>query len=210
MAEVFAVNGWDVVAAVRSLEGLAPFSGRVQVIEHDVRSEPAGIFRTALRGRAVDVLVNNAARGAPRAGIRDADVDMLMASMDVNVAGPLRMVQEVLPALEKAPAPLVINVSSRLGSLSRQAAGNYSAIATSYAYRVSKGAQNMLTISLANELGPTIRCWAVHPGRMITEMGAPGASILPATAAAQLLELVESGDPRPLRFCSLGEADIGW
>ena len=117
---------------------------------------------------------------------------------------------DVLPALEQASAPLVINVSSRLGSLSRQAAGNYAAMGTSYAYRVSKGALNMLTIALANELGQTIRCWAVHPGKLLTEMGAPEASKLPATAAAQLLELVESGDPRPLRFCSLGEADINW
>lgn len=209
-AEAFSAQGWDVVAVVRSARGLEPFDGGITVVEHTVTADPDGVFREALGGRGVDLLVNNAAQGAPRGGVRDVDPDLLLASLDTNVAGPLRLVQELLPSLLLAPAPLIINVSSRLGSVSRQAAGRYVHLGTSYAYRVSKAAQNMLTISLANELGASVRCWAVHPGQLATAMGVPGASKLPATAAVELLALVESGDPAPLRFCSLGGADLEW
>jgi NAD(P)-dependent dehydrogenase (short-subunit alcohol dehydrogenase family) len=83
----------------------------------------------------------------------------------------LRLAQTLLPTLLAAPAPVIVNVSSRLGSLAALAAGDFADRKTSYAYRVSKAAQNMLTVALAQELAGRVRCWAVHPGSLATAMG---------------------------------------
>ncbi|MET3176123.1 UNVERIFIED_ORG: NAD(P)-dependent dehydrogenase (short-subunit alcohol dehydrogenase family) [Arthrobacter sp. UYCu721] len=133
-----------------------------------------------------------------------------MNAVDVNAAGPLRLVQFLLPNLLAAPDPIVVNVTSRLGSLSAQASGAFADLATSYAYKISKAAQNMLTIALAQDLQGRVRCWAVHPGKLATDMGQAVASKDPRAAAAQLRELVDSGDPTSPRFCSLGEQDLPW
>ncbi len=68
----------------------------------------------------------------------------------------------------------------------------------------------MLTIALAQDLQGRVRCWAVHPGKLATAMGQADAFKDPRAAAAQLRELVESGDRTSPRFCSLGEQDLPW
>jgi NAD(P)-dependent dehydrogenase (short-subunit alcohol dehydrogenase family) len=130
--------------------------------------------------------------------------------LDVNVAGPLRLAQFLLPNLLAAAEPIIVNVTSRLGSLSAQANGDFSELSTSYAYKISKAAQNMLTVSLAQDLQGRVRCWAVHPGKLATSMGQRDASKNPRTAARQLRELVDAGDSTSPRFCSLGEDDLIW
>jgi NAD(P)-dependent dehydrogenase (short-subunit alcohol dehydrogenase family) len=117
----------------------------------------------------------------------------VLAAVDVNAVGPLRMVQGVLPnLLAAAPAPLVINVSSRLGSLAGQAAGDFAGLDSRYAYRMSKAAQNMLTVAAAQELAGWVRCWAVHPGQPGDRDGPAGRDDLaggggrPASPAAGL------------------------
>lgn len=118
--------------------------------------------------------------------------------------------QALLPNLLEASDPLIINVTSRLGSVSAQARGDFSDLATSYAYKISKAAQNMLTVSLAQDLQGQVRAWAIHPGKLATGMGQPDASKDPRLAARQLRELVDSGDSTSPRFCSLGENDLTW
>ncbi|SKB72481.1 short chain dehydrogenase [Arthrobacter sp. 31Cvi3.1E] len=164
----------------------------------------------ALNGRPVDVLINNAAQGAPHAALGAIEADGVLNAFDVNVAGPLRLVQFLLPNLLAASDPIVVNVTSRLGSVSAQANGEFSDLSTSYAYKISKAAQNMLTVSLAQDLQGRVRCWAVHPGKLATAMGQSDASKDPKIAARQLHELVVSGDTKSPRFCSLGEQDLLW
>lgn len=133
-----------------------------------------------------------------------------MDAVDVNVGGPLRLVQALLPNMLTASNPLIINVTSRLGSVSAHARGDFSELSTSYAYKISKAALNMLTISLAQDLQDQIRVWAVHPGKLATVMGQADASKEPSLAAQQLRELVDSGDSTSPRFCSLGDEDLSW
>lgn len=203
---------WTVVALVRTAEDADGWRGRrgVEAVVHDVRSHDLRVLLDAVGGRPVDALVNNAAQGAPRAGLEDLDADSVVAAAEVNVAAPLRLVQGLLPSLLAAPAPVVVNVSSRLGSMTAQARGDYAHLSTSYAYRISKAAQNMLTVALAHELQGRVRCWAVHPGALATTMGQADAATSPADAARQLRELLASTDPTSPRFCSLGAADLDW
>jgi NAD(P)-dependent dehydrogenase (short-subunit alcohol dehydrogenase family) len=134
----------------------------------------------------------------------------LQRAFSVNVVGPARVAQALLPHLERSEHPLVVNVSSRLASLHRQAAGTYANLPTSYAYRITKAAQNMLTVCMATELGPAVRVWAVHPGRLRTAMGLPGADGDPADAAHRLVTLVGHDTETQLAYIALDEGPLPW
>ncbi|WP_309990517.1 SDR family NAD(P)-dependent oxidoreductase [Paenarthrobacter nitroguajacolicus] len=209
LAEEFWNAGWSVVAVNRTFQARAA-NDRFVSVTHDVRHDASGALMDAIAGRPVDLIINNAAQGASHAGLGSIAAEGVMNAVDVNVAGPLRMVQAILPNLLAAADPVIINVTSRLGSIEAQARGDFADLSTSYAYRISKAAQNMLTVSLAQELAGKVRCWAVHPGILATEMGQPGASKNPRVAARELRELVDSGDRTSPRFVSLGAADLAW
>ena len=204
--------GWLVLALVRQT-GHAVVLDRlpgVHAVVHDVRSEDVSAVVDAVQGRPVDVLINNAAQGAAHQPLGGVDAAGVLNAVDVNAAGPLRMVQALLPQLLDADEPVIVNVTSRLGSLSAQARGDFAGLSTSYAYRVSKAAQNMVTVSLAQDLAGQVRCWAVHPGKLATGMGQADAVKPPRAAARELLELLESDERRSPRFVSLGAPDLGW
>ena len=126
------------------------------------------------------------------------------------VGGALRIIRACLPALQRSEAPTIAIISSRLGSISAQARGDFQRLDTSYAYRLSKAAQNMLVASLAQEFGSTVRCWAVHPGTLSTARGRPGADKSPDDAAQQLRAELDSPTAESPRFLSLGAADLEW
>jgi NAD(P)-dependent dehydrogenase (short-subunit alcohol dehydrogenase family) len=69
---------------------------------------------------------------------------------DVNVLGPVRVMYAFTALLEASPAPVVVNVSSGLGSLTlaSEARGPYSQL-NLLGYTSSKAALNMLTIQWA-------------------------------------------------------------
>jgi NAD(P)-dependent dehydrogenase (short-subunit alcohol dehydrogenase family) len=73
----------------------------------------------------VDVLINNAAQGASNQPLGAVDAAGVLNAVDVNAAGPLRMVQALLPQLLAAADPVIVNVTSRLGSLTAQARGDF-------------------------------------------------------------------------------------
>ncbi|MFJ5962893.1 SDR family NAD(P)-dependent oxidoreductase [Arthrobacter sp. KFRI-F3372] len=212
LVQEFAACGWDVIAITKSpWAGVdQPGAKAVSLAQWDVRAEPSEELADAVDGRPVDLIINNAAEGAPHAPLGSIDPERVLNSVDVNVAGPLRLVQFLLSNLFAAHDPIIVNVTSRLGSLSAQADGDFAELSTSYAYKISKAAQNMLTVSLAQDLQGKVRCWAVHPGKLTTGMGQVDASKKPCTAARELRELVDSSDRTSPRFCSLGEQDLSW
>jgi NAD(P)-dependent dehydrogenase (short-subunit alcohol dehydrogenase family) len=66
---------------------------------------------TALGGKGLDVLVNNAGiQHAHPHGIRTMPAEQLMEVLDVNVAGPHRTIVAFLPLLEKGEQKKVINM----------------------------------------------------------------------------------------------------
>lgn len=205
-----AEHGWDVIALIRDPAGSPAGRSGIQVVRYDVREGVPSELDAAIDERAVTALINNAVQGAPPAALAEVDVATVLNSFDVNVAGPLRLVQALLPALRRAQGATIVNVSSRLGSISLQARGEFAGFSTSVAYKVSKAAQNMLTVALAQELRGEVRCLAVHPGTLATETGRSGSSKLPRVAAAELRELLESADMTSPRFCALGSDDLPW
>lgn len=210
-ANELCVRGWDVIAVSRSEAAGEPLPDRATGVAADIGTDVGveAIVQT-VGDRPLDLLVNNAAAGAPMVGLARADPADITSVFEVNVVAPFRLIKHLLPSLERAPDPLILNISSRLASLTAQADGRFSHLPSSYPYRISKAALNMLTISLANELAGRVRCWAVHPGALMTDMALADASKPPEQAARELADLVERPDGTGLRFASLGSNDLTW
>lgn len=190
-----AARGAHVFGVVRGTDGAAAFAdacgGTGTSIRADVTDEKAGEAITAAlaaRDLPLDLLVNNAGvmtTGARIEEVRVTDVDHLLR---VHVHGPFRCTQAALPWLRRSPQGTIVNVTSRLGSIARIAAGAYDHLQISYAMRISKAAQNMLTACLHRELAAEgIAVYAIHPGRLRTGMGSADADVEASEAAARLL-----------------------
>ncbi len=124
---------------------------------------------------ALDVLINNAGvMLEERTPLLELDLARLplFETLDVNAFGPLRMVQQFLPLLEKGEHKLILNISSEAGSIAdcwRE---------SEFAYSMSKAALNMQSKILQNHLKPRgFKILAVHPGWMRTDMGGADADI---------------------------------
>ena len=110
----------------------------------------------------------------------ELDPAEVLRLVDLHCSGALRCTRAALPALRLAERAMVVNVSSRLASLTRVSAGDFDALRISYAMRISKAALNMATVCLARELaadGIAVHC--VHPGRIRTRMASADADIEP-------------------------------
>ena len=118
---------------------------------------------------SLDVLVNNAAIGGEGADPGQTTAEQMRAVYETNVFGPVRVLHAFLPLLEQSPAPVVVNVSSGLGSLGLAADPNSGWAAFAMAYSSSKAALNMLTLKYAAAL-PAMRINAVDPGYTATDL----------------------------------------
>jgi len=138
---------------------------------------------------ALDVLINNAGvMLETRTPLPELDLTRLpvLETLEVNTLGPLRMVQQFLPLLEKGGRKLIINISSEAGSI-----GNCWR-ESEFAYSMSKAALNMQSKILQNYLKPRgFKILALHPGWMRTDMGGTEADIHPDEAADGIFRLAD-------------------
>ncbi|MEU5839281.1 SDR family NAD(P)-dependent oxidoreductase [Streptomyces diacarni] len=146
------------------------------VLPLDVTDEASLHAATALlheREDHLDVLVNNAGIPGPFTEATELTGDDLRTVYDTNVFGVVRTTRAFLPLLRAAANPVVVNVSSGLGSLT--AVGDPEARAKAVpdwmpglAYASSKAALNMVTAQYAHAL-PGFRINAVDPGYTATD-----------------------------------------
>ena len=117
----------------------------------------------------IDVLINNAGVSGPMGDPSKLTADEVRSVYDVNVFGVVRTTTAFLPLLSRSPDPVVINVSSGMGSL---AATHDPARAESHViapvYTSSKAALIMLTTQYAKAL-PAVRINAADPGYTATD-----------------------------------------
>jgi NAD(P)-dependent dehydrogenase (short-subunit alcohol dehydrogenase family) len=161
----------------------------------DVTSDASVTAAAArVRGEAghLDVLVNNA--GIP-GGFKPAGETIaadLEAVYGTNVFGVVRVTHAFLPLLELSAAPVIVNVSSGMGSLAvTNNPDRLESTLKGLAYPSSKSALNMLTSQYAKSC-PQIRVNAVDPGYTATDLNAhrgtqtieQGAEIIVAMATA--------------------------
>lgn len=171
-------KGHSVIAACRNPDGerdlwelQSDHPDTLQLLTWDVCADCPDLASVLPASQPLDLLFNNAGRLAePGKGMADLALDEVAQSFAVNTLGPMRVIRGVLPSLQRAAEPKVINITSEMGSI----AGNASGFA--YAYRMSKAALNMMNRSFSLEY-PNIISVVLHPGWVQTAMGGPNARI---------------------------------
>jgi cyclopentanol dehydrogenase len=170
VATLFAHEGASVIVGdILDQEGEATTAriraagGRAQYAHLDVtrdRDWQAAVELAESRFGHLDILVNNA--GIPlRRALEDTSEDEWDQVMAVNVKGAFLGTRAVIPAMRRAGAGSIVNVSSVSGIVA----------STGAAYGTSKGAVRLLTKSTALLYAKQgIRCNSVHPGPLDTEV----------------------------------------
>ena len=195
LAKKHLAHGATVIGGCRNPAGAHELtSAGAEVLPLDTGSgESIAAFGKAMGDRAVDVLYNNAGIDARAVGAADGarsalDIteEQFRAVVEVNVLGPLLMVQALIDNLRPAKGTIV-NVSSQVGSI--EVAHR---IGRDVSYNSSKAALNMLTLKQSQVLrADGVTVIAVHPGWVRSDMGGPTASLDPAESAAGIVTLVD-------------------
>lgn len=141
----------------------------VEIDVTDDLSVDAAADNVAQHEGAIDVLINNAGVAGPMGDPSDLTGADVLGVLDVNVAGVVRTTTAFLPLLKRSDDPVVINVSSGMGSL---AATHDPSRPESHVvapiYTASKAALTMLTTQYAKAL-VGIRINAADPGYTATD-----------------------------------------
>lgn len=147
----------------------------------------------------LDVLVNNAAitGGMPQEPSK-VSAEQVLAVVNTNVVGVIRVTNSMLPMLLRAASPRIVNVSSTVGSLTLQTAQVESVGPISAAYSPTKSYLNAITIQYAKELADTgILINAGCPGYVATDLNGHRGTRTPQQGAAIFLELATLPDGGP-------------
>lgn len=117
----------------------------------------------------LDVLINNAGLSGGRIPVAETTAADMARVFETNVFGVVRVIAAFLPILARSACPVIVNVSSGMGSLTvtsdpeRLESGVHQV-----PYPSSKAAVNMLTTQYAKAL-PEMRINAVDPGYTATD-----------------------------------------
>src|SRR3954470_7298562 len=135
-------------------------------------TDDAGVAAAAERVAAeggVDVLVNNAGIVGPRKAVPELTADDVRQVYETNVLGIVRVTRAFLPCLERSANPVIVNVSSGMGSIGVTTdPSRLESTLISLGYPSSKAAVNMLTTQYAKAF-PQMRINAVDPGYTATD-----------------------------------------
>ena len=177
-------NGEEAAARLRK-DGIDAHTVTLDVT--DVASVAAAAETIEQQFGSLDVLVNNAGisrgYGVPPS---NADLDDVRAVFETNYFGVITVTNAMLPLLRRSSAARIVNVSSRVGSLTRMTdlTDYFARGPASAAYGPSKTALNMLTVQYAKELlSEGILVNAINPGACATDFVAGMGLALDRTAA---------------------------
>jgi NAD(P)-dependent dehydrogenase (short-subunit alcohol dehydrogenase family) len=161
--------GHDVWVAARDAErgrvAAEELGGRfVQLDVTDDASVSAAVERVTAETGGLDVLVNNAGIAGGFTPVPEVTADDVARVLATNVVGIVRVTQAFLPLLERSVNPVVVNVSSGMGSLAITTdPERVESTFVGLAYPASKSAVTMLTTQYAKAF-PQMRINAVDPG----------------------------------------------
>lgn len=166
IASGLAADGWRVVVDARGADDLAAATGSLP----GVKAVPGDITDTAHRAALVaaadelggaDLVVNNAGilGPSPLPRLADYPLDALRDVLEVNLVGPLGIIQWALPGLRERGGAIV-NITSDAAVEGYEGWGGYGA---------AKAAIEQASRVLAAE-EPGVRVWWVDPGDLRTRM----------------------------------------
>jgi NAD(P)-dependent dehydrogenase (short-subunit alcohol dehydrogenase family) len=118
---------------------------------------------------SLDVLVNNAGISGGMVPVPEVTPDVVERVFATNVVGVVRVTQAFTPLLAASENPVIVNVSSGMGSLAITSdPERLESRIVGLQYTASKAALNMLTTQYAKAL-PGMRVNCVDPGYTATD-----------------------------------------
>jgi NAD(P)-dependent dehydrogenase (short-subunit alcohol dehydrogenase family) len=188
-----------------------------RVVQLDVTDDAsvAAAVKAIEADGGLDVLVNNAGieeRGDNNVVIGAADVtaDLMRTTFETNVFGTVRVTHAFLPLLHRSTAPVVVNVSSGLASLTEVTTpGTPRYDYPGVAYPASKTAVNMITVQYAKAF-PNMRINAVEPGFTKTDLNGNTGIQTVEQGAEIIVRLAQVGPDGPTGGYFDAEGTLPW
>ena len=205
-------EGHTVYIGARSVEHGEAAASRLggQFVQLDVTADAsveAALATLDEREGRLDVLVNNAGISTTA----DVSGPVALRVFDTNAIGIIRVTQAALPLLAKSENPVVVNVSSALGSFwavtnPERRQFHFPAIV----YGASKAAVSMLTVQYAKTY-PDIKFNAVEPGFTATDLTPFSGAGQPVEQGAEVMvRMATIGKEGPTGTFQENEEELGW
>jgi NAD(P)-dependent dehydrogenase (short-subunit alcohol dehydrogenase family) len=211
-ARQYAAEGADVIACCRApdkaeaLNALAKTTG-LRVMALDVTSpKSVAALKTALAGRPIDIVINNAGVGGPRNEAKGTiDFDAWVETLKTNSVAPMLVSLALHDNLKAGKLKKLITITSMMGSIANHGGG-------AYAYRASKAAVNSVMHGLSKDWAKDgIAVGIYHPGWVKTDMGGASAPVTPEESVkglrAQIARLSASNSGAYLDYTG---KEIAW
>lgn len=183
-------------AAAQALRDLGQDAHHVTLAVEDGASVQSAIERIQQEDGKLDVLINNAAMPGAFVEPADQDIEDIRQVYDINVLGPIRMIQAAIPLLKAGSQASIVNVSSELGSLGALTdPGSEFYGVNALGYNSSKTALNAVTVSFAKALAPFgIRVNSADPGFTATDFNGNSGYKTVQQAADIIVDLAHAKD----------------
>jgi len=164
-ALALAKEGFQVIGAARRVDRLKELQAKnpaIDIRELDITDQASvDALATSLKGKPVELLVNNAGGAFDADSVLDSDPNIWRHTYEVNVIGTIRMVKAIAPILLANGGGQIIVLGSTAG---------YSAYENGGSYVAAKHAERTIVQTLRLELsGQPIRISEVSPGIVKTE-----------------------------------------
>jgi len=158
----------------------------------------------------LDVLVNNAGISGDWLQVADTTAADVARVFDTNFFGAVRVTQAMIPLLQRSDAPVIVNVSSGLGSVGMAAdpEREWSGL-VSIPYTTSKSALNMLSVQYAKAY-PAMRVNVVDPGYTATDLNYNLGTQTAEEGAAVIVRMACIGPDGPSATYVGNEGPLPW
>ena len=167
----------------------------VQALAYELRNEP------------IDILINNAGiYGSSKNRFGQVDVQSWHNTFQVNSIAPLKVAEALIEQVKMGDKKIIACMSSKMGSMEDNSSGG------SYIYRSSKAALNAVVKSMSIDLKEDgIKCVALHPGWVKTNLGGPNAEISTRECVTNLFDiLLNLNEEDSGRFIDMDGTTIPW
>jgi NAD(P)-dependent dehydrogenase (short-subunit alcohol dehydrogenase family) len=214
--------GWSVGVGARSAESRDTAVGKLRAAGVDAFGVPLDVTDDASvtaaadvieqRFGRLDVLVNNAGiTGSASQQPTTVDPATIRRAVETNVLGVVRVTNAVLPLLRRSASPRIVNMSSSVGSLTRQTSPGTETGPISAAYAPSKTLLNAVTAQYVRELQDTnILINLACPGYCATDLNGFRGVRTPEQGAQIAIRLATLPDDGPTGGFFEDDGPVPW
>lgn len=185
-------DGYNVAATARTIENLQTIAAEARVPQArilpvcfdigDAEAIVSAVRKIPKDLGELEVVVNNAAEGG--AGTLDVELHKFRSLLNVNLVGPFKLLQELVPRLVQSGNGLIVNIASRAGKTGFSGWG---------AYGASKFGLVGFSESLYRELAPKgIKVTTLCPSWIDTDMAQEGGTPLSSSQMIQPEDLMRT------------------